>query len=334
MNLLVTGGAGFIGSGFVHSAFHAGHQLFVMDSLTYAGNLANLANIIDKITFIKYDIVELHTYETNIINKLDIDAVINFAAESHVDRSIMDASPFVETNVKGTLALLDSIRKSGKKTRLVQISTDEVYGSADNLMPFTEKTPLKPNSPYAASKASADIMVQAYHHTYGLDTIITRCSNNYGPYQFPEKLIPLFITNLFEGKKVPVYGDGMQIRDWIHRDDHNRGILTALEKGISGEIYNFGGSNAKPNMEIVKELLKATGRDESFIQYVKDRPGHDRVYMIDYLKAATELKWYPQINFADGIKETVEWYKNNEKWWREIKSGEYMNYYNKQYNIR
>jgi dTDP-glucose 4,6-dehydratase len=327
MNLLVTGGAGFIGSSFVPIALNAGHKVTVIDALTYAGNLANLDEVKDKITFIKGNIFDTGT----LLIVSDFDAIVNFAAESHVDRSIMDASPFVETNIKGTLALLDNIRKCGKKIRFLQVSTDEVYGSADDMKPFTELTPLKPNSPYAASKAAADMMVQAYHHTFKLDTIITRCSNNYGPNQFPEKLIPLFITNLFEDKKVPVYGDGMQVRDWIHRDDHSRGILVALEEGTSGEVYNLGGDNAKPNIEIIKTLLKIIGKDESYIEYVKDRPGHDRVYLIDHQKISWAFNWKPLINFTSGIIDTVQWYKDNEKWWRDIKSGEYINYYNKQY---
>ena len=320
MKLLVTGGAGFIGSSFVPIALNAGHKVTVIDALTYAGNLANLYEVKNEIEFIKGNILDTET----LLSVSEFDAIIHFAAESHVDRSIIDSSPFVETNIKGTLALLDNIRKSGKKIRLLQVSTDEVYGSADDWNPFTEQTPLKPNSPYAASKAAADMMVQAYHHTYKLDTVITRCSNNYGPYQFPEKLIPLFITNLFDGKKVPVYGDGMQVRDWIHRDDHNRGILAVLEKGKSGEVYNIGGGNAKPNMEIIKILLKAVGKDESYIEYVKDRPGHDRVYLINHQKITDALEWRPLINFIDGINETVKWYKDNEKWWRDIKSGEHI----------
>lgn len=328
MHVLVTGGAGFIGSGFARDALGMGYQVTVLDDLTYAGNLANLARMKDDITFVKGNINDAQT----LICTSNFNAIVNFAAESHVDRSIMDASPFVETNIKGTMALLDAIRRTGRKIRFVQVSTDEVYGSADDMVPFTESTPLKPNSPYAASKAAADLMVKAYHHTFGLDVVITRCSNNYGPYQFPEKLVPLFITNLFEGKKVPVYGDGMQVRDWIHTVDHCVGIMFALQNGRSGEVYNFGGGNAMPNMEIVKILLRETGRDESFIEFVKDRPGHDRVYLIDYKKATDELRWAPTVKFEDGIRETVQWYRENEKWWRDIKSGEYKKYYEKQYS--
>lgn len=330
--MLVTGGAGFIGSGFVKMALQRGHVVDVVDALTYAGNMMNLADHIEneQFNFIKWDI---SNDETVRLIERGYDAIINYAAESHVDKSIIDASSFAKSNIIGVQRLLDSIRKVNKPVRFVQISTDEVYGSADDGLPFTELNSLKPNSPYAATKAAADLLTLAYYRTYGLDVVITRCSNNYGPYQYPEKLIPLFITNLFESKKVPVYGDGMQIRDWIHRDDHNEGILLALSKGRSGEVYNFGGGNAVPNMQIVRTLLEKTGRDESYIEFVKDRLGHDRAYLIDYKKATSELGWTPQMNFEVGISETVKWYRDNEIWWRAVKSGEYRKYYEKQYGI-
>ena len=262
------------------------------------------------------------------------DAVINFAAESHVDRSIMDASPFVSTNIGGTQTMLDAVRRAGTKTRFLQVSTDEVYGSADDKKPFTEQHYLKPSSPYAASKTAADLFVLSYQHTFGMDALITRCSNNYGPYQFPEKLIPLFTTNLFEGKKVPVYGDGMQVRDWIHCDDHSRGVLAALEKGQSGQVYNLGGGNGIPNIEITRMLLKATGRGEDHIQYVQDRLGHDRVYLINHEKATRELGWKPLVNFQQGLADTVAWYRENRGWWEAVKSGAYRDYYAHQYGNR
>ncbi len=332
MKLLVTGAAGFIGSSFARLSVQLGHDVIVLDSLTYAGNLANLdpINGNPRFQFVKGDIRDGSlALELLIAHKPD--ALVNFAAESHVDRSIMDASPFVSTNIGGTQVLLDAVKKSGRAMRFLQVSTDEVYGSADDKKPFTEKHYLKPSSPYAASKTSADLFVLAFQHTHKMDALITRCSNNYGPYQFPEKLIPLFTTNLFEGKKVPVYGDGMQIRDWIHCDDHSRGVLAALEKGQSGEVYNLGGGNGTANLEITTQLLKLTGRDESFIQYVQDRPGHDRVYLIDHSKATREIGWHPLVSFAQGLADTVQWYRENRPWWEAIKSGAYLEYYAKQY---
>lgn len=324
MKLLVTGAAGFIGSSFARLCVQLGHDVIVYDSLTYAGNLANLDPIKSspKFLFAKGDIRD-GKFAAELLEAHKPDALVNFAAESHVDRSIMDASPFVSTNVGGTQVLLDAAKKHAPSIRFLQVSTDEVYGSADDKMPFTERHYLKPSSPYAASKTSSDLFVQAFHHTHKLDTVITRCSNNYGPYQFPEKLIPLFTTNLFEGKKVPVYGDGMQIRDWIHCDDHSRGVLAALEKGKSGEVYNLGGGNGTANLVITKQLLKLTGRDESFIQYVQDRPGHDRVYLINHEKATRELGWNPLVSFEQGLADTVNWYRENRAWWEAVKSGEY-----------
>ena len=332
MKLLVTGAAGFIGSSFARLSVQLGHEVIVFDLLTYAGNLANLDPIKGnpRFQFVKGDIRD-GKLALELLAAHKPDALVNFAAESHVDRSIMDASPFVSTNIGGTQVLLDAVKKSGVTTRFLQVSTDEVYGSADDKKPFTEQHYLKPSSPYAASKTSADLFVLAFQHTHKMDALITRCSNNYGPYQFPEKLIPLFTTNLFEGKKVPVYGDGMQIRDWIHCDDHSRGVLAALEKGKSGEVYNLGGGNGTANLEITTQLLKLTGRDESFIQYVQDRPGHDRVYLIDHSKASRELGWHPQVSFAQGLADTVQWYRENRAWWEAIKSGAYLEYYAKQY---
>ena len=332
MKLLVTGAAGFIGSSFARLSVQLGHEVIVLDSLTYAGNLANLDPIKgnSRFQFIKGDIRD-GALALELLAAHKPDALVNFAAESHVDRSIMDASPFVSTNIGGTQVLLDAVKKSGRAMRFLQVSTDEVYGSADDKKPFTEKHYLKPSSPYAASKTSADLFVLAFQHTHKMDALITRCSNNYGPYQFPEKLIPLFTTNLFEGKKVPVYGDGMQIRDWIHCDDHSQGVLAALEKGKSGEVYNLGGGNGTANLDITTQLLKLTGRDESFIQYVQDRPGHDRVYLIDHAKATRELGWHPLVSFAQGLADTVQWYRENRPWWEAIKSGAYLEYYAKQY---
>lgn len=335
MKLLVTGAAGFIGSSFARLSVSLGHDVIVLDSLTYAGNVANLDPIKDnpRYRFVKGDVRDAKLAH-ELLAEHKPDALVHFAAESHVDRSIMDASPFVSTNVGGTQVLLDAVRKAGSKTRYVQISTDEVYGSADDKKPFTEQHYLKPSSPYAASKTSADLFVLSYHHTHKMDALITRCSNNYGPYQFPEKLIPLFTTNLFEGKKVPVYGDGMQIRDWIHCDDHSRGVLAALEKGKAGQVYNLGGGNGTPNIEITRQLLKLTGRDESHIEYVADRPGHDRVYLINHEKATRELGWNPQVSFEQGLADTVQWYRDNRAWWQAVKSGEYLAYYEKQYVLR
>ena len=335
MKLLVTGAAGFIGSSFARLSIQQGHAVLVLDALTYAGNLANLDAIKDspRYRFVKGDIRDGKLAET-LLRECKPDALVHFAAESHVDRSILDASPFVSTNVGGTQVLLDATRRAGTATRFLQISTDEVYGSADDKQPFTEKHYLKPSSPYAASKTAADLFVLAYHHTFAMDALITRCSNNYGPYQFPEKLIPLFTTNLFEGKTVPVYGDGMQIRDWIHCDDHSRGVLAALEKGKAGQVYNLGGGNRLANIEITRLLLKATGRGEEFIQYVQDRPGHDRVYLINHEKATRELGWTPQVNFEQGLADTVQWYRDNRPWWEAVKSGEYREYYEKQYGNR
>jgi dTDP-glucose 4,6-dehydratase len=330
--ILVTGAAGFIGSNFVHLLLRDRPDVDVvaLDALTYAGDLENLADCLEnkRFCFVKANICDAEALAPVFAKGLD--AAVNFAAESHVDRSILGAQEFVRTNVVGVQVLLDLARQHALP-RFLQISTDEVYGSLGPTGLFTEQTPIAPNSPYSASKAAADLLVQSYHHTFGLPVLITRCSNNYGPYQFPEKLIPLFVTNLLEGRKVPLYGDGLNVRDWIHVQDHCEAILTVLEKGAVGRVYNIGGECELPNIEIARRLLSHLGRDESFIEYVKDRPGHDRRYAMDIARISSDLGWRPRYDFATGLAETIEWYKANEPWWRRIKSGEYRNYYDKQY---
>ena len=334
-NILVTGGAGFIGSNFINYVLqeHDDYNIINIDKLTYAGNLENLVQCEDDphFYFIKGDITnsELIQY---IFEKFDIRYVINFAAESHVDRSIIGSEVFFRTNVTGTNVLLEMSRKYGIE-KFIQISTDEVYGSLGKDGLFTEKTPLSPNSPYSASKAAADMMVLAFHHTYGIPAVITRCSNNYGPYQFPEKLIPLIILNSLSDKKLPVYGDGLNVRDWIFVDDHNRAIDTVFLRGRPGEVYNIGASNELPNIEIIRLILNYLNKPESLIQYVKDRPGHDRRYAIDSAKIRNELGWKPLFTFEDAIEKTIEWYLRNETWWKRIISGEYQDYYRLQYQI-
>ena len=330
--ILITGGAGFIGSNFVHLllAERPEWQLVCLDNLTYAGNLANLVACQgqQQFQFVKGDICD-----AELVDKLigdGVDAVVNFAAESHVDRSILGCQEFIRTNIEGTQVLMDAARKH-EVEKFVQISTDEVYGSLGEEGAFTEQTPLAPNSPYSASKAAADMLARAYYKTYGFEVITTRCSNNYGPYQFPEKLIPLFVTNLLADKKVPVYGDGLNVRDWIHVQDHCRAILAAMEKGRAGEVYNIGSDNEKTNLEITHLLLKLLGKDESALEYVEDRMGHDRRYAIDAAKAKNELEWRPQIDFAEGMAQTVQWYIDNQPWWQEIKTGHYLKYYEQQY---
>jgi len=332
--ILVTGGCGFIGSNFVRLMLARNdiEKLFNLDLLTYAGNLENLKDVSGdpRYVFVRGDICD-----APLVLELmrGVDAVVHFAAESHVDRSILSSAEFIRTNVMGTNVLLSAAREAGVR-RFVQVSTDEVYGSLGPAGYFTEETPLAPNSPYSASKASADLLVRAYCHTFGLPAIITRCSNNYGPFQFPEKLIPLFITNLLAGKPVPVYGDGLNVRDWIFVEDHCMGIASALERGRPGEVYNIGGGSEKTNLDITRLLLAELGRDESFIEYVKDRPGHDRRYAIDSSKARRELGWQPRYDFASGMKRTIAWYRVNKGWWERIKTGEYMKYYEEQYGKR
>jgi dTDP-glucose 4,6-dehydratase len=339
MKLLITGGAGFIGSNFIRHFFksYPGYSIINFDKLTYAGNLDNLRDIADiagdsnRYRFVRGDISDKAAVES--ILKDGVDAVINFAAESHVDRSIDDSRIFVDTNVLGTQVLLDAALKF-KVNRYVQISTDEVYGSLGPTGKFSETTPLAPNSPYSASKTSADLFVRAFYETYGLNTIITRCSNNYGPYQFPEKLIPLFITNAFSDQELPLYGDGKNIRDWIFVTDHCKAIDLVLHHGMPGQVYNIGGNEEKDNTEITKTILKALNKPESLIKYVKDRPGHDRRYAIDDSKIKNELSWSQEYDFETGMNETVKWYIDNKDWWKRIKTGEYLKFYSRWYEGR
>jgi len=337
MKILVTGGAGFIGSNFIRYALwnHPDWHITNLDKLTYAGNLENLRDIEGnpRYLFIKGDIADRELVDT-LFREHHFEVIVNFAAESHVDRSILDPAPFIDTNIKGTQVLLEASRQHGI-AKFVQVSTDEVYGSlgpADP--PFTEESPLRPNSPYAASKAAADMMVRAYHKTYGLHSIITRCSNNYGPYQFPEKLIPLMITNALEDKPLPVYGDGQNVRDWIHVEDHCRAIDLVIQKGQTGEVYNIGARCEMKNLDVVRAVLEVLGKPESLITFVPDRPGHDRRYAIDATKISKELGWEPRYRLLDVLPELVRWYRDNETWWRRIKAGEYRNYYEKVYSLR
>lgn len=345
-NILITGGAGFIGTNFVkHMLSTYDYNIINLDALTYAGNLENLRDIEnnERYTFIKGDIADVQLID-EIFMKYEIDTVVNFAAESHVDRSIENPEIFLMTNVRGTQVLLDTAKRHWKVNphdkycrefkegvKYLQVSTDEVYGTLGKTGMFTETTPLAPNSPYSASKTSADLFVRAYHETFGMPVNITRCSNNYGPYQFPEKLIPLMINNCLKGQQLPVYGDGMQIRDWLHVKDHCTGIDTVLHKGRIGEVYNIGGNNEKANIEIVKLIIENLGKTEDMIKYVQDRPGHDRRYAIDNTKITTELGWSPSYTFEQGIKETIEWYLSNQEWMEKIVSGEYLGYYEEMY---
>lgn len=328
---LVTGGAGFIGSNFIHHILnkYTDYEIVNLDLLTYAGNLENLENINanPRYSFVKGDICD-----KKLVDKLvkDCDIIVHFAAESHVDRSILDASDFIKTNIEGTYSLLNAAKKY--KKRFHHVSTDEVFGSLSKEEPaFNEKTPYDPRSPYSASKAASDHLVRAYFHTHNLPITISNCSNNYGPYHFPEKLIPLIITNLSENKKIPVYGDGMQVRDWLYVEDHCKAIDTIIHKGKIGETYCVGGESEKPNIEVVKTILDLFGKGEEMIEYVEDRKGHDRRYAIDISKIRTELGWMPEVSFKDGIKKTVNWFSENESWWKNIKNGAYQEYYKKQY---
>ena len=338
MKILVTGGAGFIGSNYIRYVLsaHPDYNVINLDKLTYAGNLDNLREIESspRYTFLKGDIAD-----RKLIEELDIDVIINFAAETHVDRSILDADPFLHTNIKGVHNLLEITRRNN--CIYLHISTDEVYGSIDNGM-FKENSPLLPNSPYAASKASSDMLIRAYIETYKIKAIITRCSNNYGPYQFPEKLFPLVLINSINKKPIPVYGDGMNVRDWIYVMDHCKAIDSVLLNGTPGEIYNIGARNERKNIDIIKLLLKKIAghlnlnEDElmNLISFVKDREGHDRRYAIDPSKIERELGWKPEMSFDEGITKTIEWYLSNKQWWQKIVSGEYMKYYNLQYGER
>ncbi len=334
-NILVTGGAGFIGANFINEMLKKRDDYFVvnLDKLTYAGNLENLANSENKnhYNFIKGDITN-HELIHYIFEKYKIKYVINFAAESHVDRSISGSEVFFRTNVIGTNILLETARRF-EVEKFVQISTDEVYGSLGETGLFTEQTPLSPNSPYSSSKAAADLMAIAFHHTYGMPVVITRCSNNYGPYQFPEKLIPLMIINSLNDKKLPVYGDGLNVRDWIYVIDHINAIEMVFEKGINGEVYNIGASTEMPNIKIIKLILQHLNKSEDLIHFVKDRPGHDRRYAIDSTKIYTQLGWKPVHSFEKAIGLTIEWYISNKQWWQKIISGDYQKYYHQQYAI-
>ena len=336
MNIFIAGGAGFIGSNFVFHMlrFHPEDRIICLDKLTYAGNLSTLAPVMDKpnFRFIKANICDRKAvYQLFAEEKPDI--VVNFAAESHVDRSIENPSIFLETNIMGTAVLMDACRKYGIQ-RYHQVSTDEVYGDLPLDRPdlfFTETTPIHTSSPYSSSKASADLLVLAYHRTYGLPVTISRCSNNYGPYHFPEKLIPLMIINALHDQPLPVYGDGLNVRDWLYVEDHCRAIDLIIHKGTVGEVYNVGGHNEMKNIDIVKLICKALHKPESLIQYVTDRKGHDRRYAIDPTKIHTELGWLPETKFADGIQKTIQWYLQHEDWWQPIISGEYQQYYQKMY---
>jgi dTDP-glucose 4,6-dehydratase len=334
--IVVTGGCGFIGSNFIRLMFrtYPALQIINIDKLTYAGNAENLADFEgdSRYQFCHGDICDAG-FITRTLQQAPVDAVLNFAAESHVDRSILDSGPFVQTNIVGTQVLLDVCRKL-QIPRYLQVSTDEVYGSLGPEGFFTEETPLAPNSPYSASKTAADLLVRAYVHTFGFPAVITRCSNNYGPFQFPEKLLPLFISNAMADIPLPVYGKGENIRDWIHVLDHCRGIEAALMRGRTGEIYNFGGRTEMTNIALTRLLLQLLGKPESLIRYVSDRPGHDLRYAIDCSKAEQELNWTPQVSFETGLQETIAWYQQNTHWVEHIKSGEYRSYYDRQYGQR
>lgn len=348
-HILVTGGAGFIGSCFVkHLLSQTGDTVLNLDALTYAGNLENLKDIEHhpRYTFVKGDIRDRDLLQ-DLFVKYSVDTVVNFAAESHVDRSIDEPELFLSVNIIGTQCLLDAAKRHWKQSpddkysrlfqpgvKFIQVSTDEVYGALGKTGLFTESTPLSPNSPYSASKAGADMIVRAYHETFGLPLNITRCSNNYGPYQFPEKLIPLMINNCRLGKPLPVYGDGLQVRDWLHVSDHCAAIATVLDQGVPGEVYNIGGNNEKTNLEIVKLILSGMNRSDDLISYVADRPGHDRRYAIDNSKITSQLGWSPAYTFEQGIKETIQWYLGNLVWLEKVLSAEYREYYDKQYICR
>lgn len=339
MKILITGGAGFIGGNFVYYMLqnHTDYMIVCLDKLTYAGNLSTLAEAMknERFKFVKGDIADKKFVE-ELFKREKFDACVNFAAESHVDRSIEDPQIFLMTNIIGTQVLMDACRLNGN-IRYHQVSTDEVYGDLPLDRPdlmFTEATPIHTSSPYSASKAGADLLVQAYYRTYGLPVTISRCSNNYGPYHFPEKLIPLMITRALADESLPVYGDGKNVRDWLYVEDHCRAIDLILHKGKIGEVYNVGGHNEMANIDIVRLILKKLGKPESLIRYVTDRKGHDRRYAIDPTKIHNELGWLPETKFADGIEKTVKWYLDNKKWWQDIISGEYRSYYEKMYSNR
>jgi dTDP-glucose 4,6-dehydratase len=332
LTVLVTGGCGFIGSNFVRHVLTTDPDVAVVnfDNLTYAGNLANLADLAGhpRYRFVRGDVADAAAVRA--VLTAGVDSVVHFAAESHVDRSIQDSGPFVRTNVVGTQVLLDAAR-AAKVRRFVQVSTDEIYGSLGPTGFFTEETPLAPNSPYAASKAAADLLVRSYAHTFGLPAVITRCSNNYGPYQFPEKLIPLFISNLMRDEPVPVYGDGLQVRDWIHVRDHCAAVYQVWREAAAGSIYNVGGRCEKTNLELTHALLDILGKPRSLIRYVADRPGHDRRYAIDCARIERDLGWRPTVPFEHGLRDTVRWYSTHADWVANVRTGEYLKYYERQY---
>jgi len=336
MKILVTGGAGFIGSSFVRYVLRSRQDVHVVnyDLLTYAGNLRNLNEVAadSRYRFVRGDIADPAQVDT-VFAENGFDAVVNFAAETHVDRSILDSAPFVRTNVEGTRCLLEVSRKH-KVGKYIQISTDEVYGTLGSTGSFSENSPIDPSSPYSASKAAADLLVLAYHRTYRLPVVVTRCSNNYGPYQFPEKLIPVLITNAMEDRALPIYGDGLNVREWIFADEHSRAVLTALERGRPGEVYNIGSGQEKTNLDVVREVLRQIGKPESLIQFVTDRPGHDRRYAIDCSKIRSEWNWKSEIDFSSGLAATIRWYQTNPDWVGEIKDSSYLSYYHRMYTER
>ena len=334
--ILVTGGAGFIGSNFVRFLLEEEPQLQIinLDALTYAGNLESLGDVLDspQHEFVRGNITDRELLK-QVFQRHPVSGVVNFAAESHVDRSITGPEAFVDTNVAGTLVLLSEAVEA-RVSRFAQVSTDEVYGSLGPTGLFREDTPLSPNSPYSATKAAADHLVHAFAHTYGLGTVTTRCSNNYGPYQFPEKMIPLMINNARQDKPLPVYGDGLQVRDWLFVRDHCTAVWRAFRQGRDGEVYNIGGNNERTNLDVVRTILEALGKPESLIQYVKDRPGHDRRYAIDATKARADLGWVPSVAFEDGIQQTIQWYVDNQDWLDHVVSGDYQAYYQRMYGAR
>jgi dTDP-glucose 4,6-dehydratase len=336
VRIIVTGGAGFIGSGFVRYVLQHRPDVHVVnfDLLTYAGNLRNLEEVRadPRYSFVRGDIADAADVQ-GVFGSDTVDAIVNFAAETHVDRSIDDSLPFIRTNVLGTQCLLEQARKRGVH-RFLQISTDEVYGSLGSTGAFREDSPIEPSSPYAASKAAADLLALSYFKTYRLPVVITRCSNNYGPYQFPEKLIPLMIMNALEDKPLPVYGDGKNVREWIYTDEHSRAVLNALENGTPGEVYNVGSGYEMPNIDVVREILRLLGKPESLIRYVKDRPGHDRRYAIDCSKIAREWNWSAQISFSEGLRQTIDWYRTHEDWINDIRNASYLSYYDRMYTRR
>ena len=338
--MLITGGCGFIGSHFVRLVLHQRphYRVVNLDLLTYAGNLENLATEERTREHLAYRFVLGDVADANLVNELieqeNIDAIVNFAAETHVDRSLLDSAPFLRTNVEGTRVLLEAA-SNRLVERFLQVSTDEVYGSLTLSEPsFTEESPLKPNSPYAASKGAADLLVRAYHHSYGVQALVTRCSNNYGPYQFPEKFLPLFITNALEDRPLPLYGDGQQIRDWIHVEDHTRALLDVLEQGSPGEIYNISANGERTNLQMAEWILRLLGKPQELISYVKDRPGHDRRYAVNASKLRRELGWQPIIGLETGLRSTIDWYRRERGWWEQIMTGEYRKYYRQLYGER